>query len=239
MLRRIIVERRQPVVVISDLRDCLGKLWPRTRLRTGLGHPGPAGDPRRSKSRPAPSSPPNARILAARQAHSKFYETSIAAPWSAETPRATRPKTLRSVTGCERRGAHPAWFAVSQQIRPRLGGIPVPIGQGHEFLAPVDAHADQHQQARFVLFRTIVDVDAIRRQVDVVHLGQVTLGKHTLLGLPLLGQLRDHRRREALRRAAELAQTPAWSSASCVPTPAGSPRRTSHVRRCRGQCDGR
>lgn len=54
-----------------------------------------------------------------------------------------------------------------------------------------------------MLLQPDVDVDAVSPQIDVVGLGQVTGGKRTLLGLPLLGQLRDHRRGQAGGRAEE------------------------------------
>jgi hypothetical protein len=57
-----------------------------------------------------------------------------------------------------------------------------------------------------VLLKADVDVDAVDPQVDVVHPGQITVGEGALLGLPGLGQLGDHRRRQPGRRAEELPQ---------------------------------
>jgi hypothetical protein len=85
-------------------------------------------------------------------------------------------------------------LTVAQKISPRLGGFPVPVGQCHEFFAPVGTYADHHQQAEFVLLQADVDMDAVRPEIHVVHIRQIVLAERTLLGLPLLGQLRDHRR---------------------------------------------
>jgi hypothetical protein len=57
-----------------------------------------------------------------------------------------------------------------------------------------------------VLLEADVDVDPVGPQIHVVHLGQVPCCVRALFGLPGLGQLRDHRRRQAGGRAEELPQ---------------------------------
>jgi len=55
------------------------------------------------------------------------------------------------VPGREHRGAHAAARAVAEQVRPRLGRLAVPVGQGDELLAAIGADPDHHQQAQLVL----------------------------------------------------------------------------------------
>jgi hypothetical protein len=71
---------------------------------------------------------------------------------------------------------------------------------------PVGTHPDHHQQAQLVLLQPDVHVDHVGPHVDVVDTGQVPGREGALLGLPLLGELGDHRRRQACRGAGELAQ---------------------------------
>jgi hypothetical protein len=101
---------------------------------------------------------------------------------------------------------HPASGTVTQQIRPRLGRFAVAVGQRDQLLAAIRPHADHHQQAEFVFLQPDVDMNAVRPQIYIVHIRQIALSEGALLGLPLLGQLRDHRRRQAFRRAEKLAQ---------------------------------
>jgi hypothetical protein len=63
-----------------------------------------------------------------------------------------------------------------------------------------------HQQAQFPFLQADVDVDPVRPQIHIIHSRQIAFAERALLGLPLLGQLRDHRPRQALRRAKELPQ---------------------------------
>jgi hypothetical protein len=93
-----------------------------------------------------------------------------------------------------------------QQVCPGLDRLPVPVGERDELLPPVGADTDHDQQAQLVLLQPDVDVDAVDPQVDVVHDRQIPGGERALLGLPGLGQLRDHRRRQPGRAAEELAQ---------------------------------
>jgi hypothetical protein len=130
--------------------------------------------------------------------------TSSAAPGSGGYLAQRAPEPERAVADREHGGAHPAAGGVAQQIRPGLGRLAVAVGQGDELLAPIGAHADEHQQAQLVLLEADVDVDAVGPQVDVVHARQAPAGERLLLALPGLGQLRDHRRGQAGRAAEEL-----------------------------------
>jgi hypothetical protein len=58
------------------------------------------------------------------------------------------PKPQRTVTDRQHRRAHAAPFAIAQQIRPRFGGLPVPVGERDQLFAAVGAHPDQHQQTQ-------------------------------------------------------------------------------------------
>ena len=49
-------------------------------------------------------------------------------------------------------------------------------------------------------------MDTVGPQVDIVHIGQIPGRERALFGLPGLGQLRDHRRRQPGGRAEELTQ---------------------------------
>ena len=162
------------------------------------------------------------------------------------------PEPQRAVADGQHRGAHPAAAAVPQQIRPRLGRLPVPVGQRDELLAAVGADPDHHQQAQLLLLQPHLEVDAVDPQVDVVGTRQIPVLECLGLVLPLRGQPGDRRRRQPGARAQELLQrrhrSPGWtaragtaaaaprpSAATCAPTPAGSPRRTAAAHRYRGR----
>jgi hypothetical protein len=106
------------------------------------------------------------------------------------------PEPQRPVPRRQHRGAHAPAGAVAQQVCPRLGGFPVAVGQGDEFLAAISAHADHDQQAQLVLLQPDIHVDPVGPQADVIDAGQVPGGERALLALPLLGQPGDHRRRQ-------------------------------------------
>ena len=67
----------------------------------------------------------------------------------------------RAVPDRQHRRPHAAAFALPQQIRPRLGRLPVPVDQRDHLLAAVRAHPDQHQQAQLGLLEADVDMDAV------------------------------------------------------------------------------
>jgi hypothetical protein len=93
-------------------------------------------------------------------------------PGAREHPPQRRPEPQRAITHRQHRGAHPAPLAVPQQISPGLGGLPVPVGQRHQFLAAVGADPDHHQQAQFLLVKAHVEVDPVDPQIDVVDVSQ-------------------------------------------------------------------
>jgi hypothetical protein len=51
------------------------------------------------------------------------------------------PEPERTVADGQHRGDHAAAAAIAQQIGPRLGGFPIPLCEGDEFLAAVSAAA--------------------------------------------------------------------------------------------------
>jgi hypothetical protein len=71
------------------------------------------------------------------------------------------PEPQRPITDGQHRGAHAAAGAIAQQVRPRLRGLPVAIGEGDQFLAPVSAHADHHQQAQLAFLQPDAQVDPV------------------------------------------------------------------------------
>ena len=108
------------------------------------------------------------------------------------------PEPERAVADGQDRGAHAAAGAVAQQVRPRLRGLTVALGEGDKLLAAIGARRSS-PQAQLVLLEADVHVDPVRPQVEVVHRGQVPGGEGALLrlpclGLPCLGQPGDHRR---------------------------------------------
>ena len=162
------------------------------------------------------------------------------------------PEPQRAVTDGQHRRGHAAAAARPQQISPRLGRLPVPVGQGDEFLAAIGAHPDHHQQAQLLLLEADLEVDAVDPQVDVVGARQIPLPEGLGLVLPLRGQPGDRRRRQprtrargtapapdrshwSTGRAGTAAAAPRSSAGTCAPTPAGSPRKTAAAHRYRGR----
>lgn len=92
-----------------------------------------------------------------------------------------RPEPERTVADRQHRRSHAMLPAVAQQVCPRLGRLPVPVGQGDQLLAPVGPYTDDDQGAHPVLVEAIVDVDTVDPAVDVVHDGKVPLGEPALL----------------------------------------------------------
>ena len=116
------------------------------------------------------------------------------------------PEPQRPVADGQHRGGHPAAAATPQQISPRLGGLPIAVGQRDELLAAIGPHPDHHQQAEFLLLETDLEVDAVDPQVDVVGTRQIALPEGLGLVLPLRGQPGDRRGRQSRTRAEELLQ---------------------------------
>ena len=82
------------------------------------------------------------------------------------------PEPQRAVADREHRRGHAAAFAVAQQVRPRLGGLAEPVGQGDQLLGAVGADPDHHQQAHLVLAQADLEVDPVDPHVHVVGPGQ-------------------------------------------------------------------
>src|ERR1700677_4938579 len=61
------------------------------------------------------------------------------------------PEAERTVADGQHGCGHPAAAAITQQIDPRLGRFPVPVGERDQFLAPVSTYPDHHQQTEFLL----------------------------------------------------------------------------------------
>lgn len=80
----------------------------------------------------------------------------------------------------------------------------MPIIERDQFLGPVGAHPDHHQQAHLVLLEAHLQMDPVDPQVHVVGPGQGALAERGRLVLPVLGQPGDRRRRQAVAGAEEL-----------------------------------
>jgi hypothetical protein len=113
------------------------------------------------------------------------------------------PEPQGAVADGEDRGPHPSSLEVAQQVGPRLGGLPVAVGDRDQLLGAIrpDTHDDQATQP--VLFETDVEVHAVSPHVHEVPVAQVTFGERALLGLPLCGEPGDHRRGEPSGRPEE------------------------------------
>ncbi len=116
------------------------------------------------------------------------------------------PEPQRTVTDRQRRGAHPAALAVTQQVGPRLRALAEPVGDRDQLLGAIDADADHHQQAHLVLLQTDLEVDPVDPQVYVVAVLQRPRAERLRVVLPLLGEPGDRGRRQARGRAQELFQ---------------------------------
>ena len=104
------------------------------------------------------------------------------------------PEAERTVAHGQHRGPHPTALGVPQQPRPRLGGLPVPIGQRDELLPAVGSDTDHHQQAQFSCSsRTIRWIPSTHRYTKSIFDRSRFLERLRLV-LPLGGQP-GHRRR--------------------------------------------
>jgi hypothetical protein len=100
--------------------------------------------------------------------------TNILGSWFRGTPPRERPWCWPLATArWGSRGTHPAALGISQQVRPRPGRLPVPVGQGDQLLAAVGADPDHDQQAQPLVLEADVDVHTVRPDLDVDHAGQV------------------------------------------------------------------
>jgi hypothetical protein len=103
------------------------------------------------------------------------------------------PQAQRAVADRDHRRPHPAAAQIPQQLRPRLGRLALSVGDRDQFLGAVGAHAHQHQTAQVGLLQTDPEVEPIRPEVHIVPLGQVTLAKCLVVGLPGAKQPTDGR----------------------------------------------
>jgi hypothetical protein len=87
--------------------------------------------------------------------------TSTVAPGWPEHLAHRFPEPQRAVPDRQHRRGHAAAAAIAQQIRPRLCGFAVAVGQGDKFLAAISTHPDHHQQAQFLLFEAHFEVDPV------------------------------------------------------------------------------
>src|SRR5688572_10924247 len=78
------------------------------------------------------------------------------------------PEPECPVTDGEHRGLHAAALARTQQVRPGLTGLAVPVIERDELLGAVGAHADHHLQAHLVLLQTDLEMDPVDPHVDVI-----------------------------------------------------------------------
>jgi hypothetical protein len=116
------------------------------------------------------------------------------------------PEPQRAVPDREHRGAHPAPPGIAQQVRPRAGRLPLPVGEGDQLLGPVGTDPDQHQQAQPLFVQPDVEVDAVGPHVHVVDPGQVAGGEGFGLVLPRPDESGDDRAGQACGGTQELLQ---------------------------------
>ena len=170
VLGGIVVEREQLVQVTGDLRGGLGELgavcgFEGVRGGAGVVFVLDVPDLRQGLLRS------RVRRLRQRREHVRgLVKPAATLPGLGEDLPQPGPEAQRPVAHGQHRGAHAAAGAVAQQISPRLGGLAVPVNQGDEFLAPVGAHPDHHQQAQLVLLEADIHVDAVGPQVRIVQL---------------------------------------------------------------------
>jgi hypothetical protein len=108
-----------------------------------------------------------------------------------------RPGPERAVTDDELRTVQPAALEITQHARPGVGGLAVAVLDRQELLGAVLANADHDQQAQpVVLAQADRHVHAIDEQVRVPAEGQQPLAEPLVVGLPLLAQPADRRRRQ-------------------------------------------
>jgi hypothetical protein len=99
---------------------------------------------------------------------------------------------------------HAAALARPQQIRPRLRRLAEPVGESNELLGPVRADTENDEQADLVLLEPDLQADPVDPHVDVIGVLQRSGVGGALLVLPLLGETRDDRGRQARTGAEEL-----------------------------------
>ena len=114
------------------------------------------------------------------------------------------PEAQGAVAHGEHRGAHPPPGGIAQQVGPRLSGLPVAGVHGYQLLAPVGAHAHEHQDARLRLLQAHLEVHTVGPHVDEVGPGQVANLERLVVIDPLGREPGDGGSREPGGRAEEL-----------------------------------
>lgn len=109
------------------------------------------------------------------------------------------PEPQGAVADSEDRGQHVAALAAVEQVGPGLGGFPVPVVEGDQFLRTVGTDPDHDQRTHLVLLEPDLEVDPVDPHVRVVGAGQGPLVERTCFVLPVLGQPGDRCHRELLR----------------------------------------
>ena len=196
VLDREVVERKQSVPVLGDLRDGLGELGAvglRERLDRLLGVSAGLGvvDLLHCLRR--------AGLRGLGQAVGDIAEFVNSAPLR---PRGREhlerpPKAHGTVPNDQLGVAHAASAAVAQQVGPRLGRLPQTLGQGDQFLGAVQPDAEQDQDAGVGLAESDLGVHAVGPDVDEVAIRQVPALEGGVILAPLPGQPGDGSRGQA------------------------------------------
>ncbi len=157
------------------------------------------GPPRNSKGLPGP---PNLRLRP-----DGVHPVPLVAGFGEHVPDGT-PEAQCPVPDRELRRPHSALVEVAQKARPTLGGLPVAVGDGHQFLRPIHPDADHHQRTQPpVRSEPHAGVDAVHPHIHVVHLREVALHEALALGPPLFAEAGYALRRESRLASEELPQS--------------------------------
>jgi hypothetical protein len=103
------------------------------------------------------------------------------------------PQAHRAVADDQFGVAHATAAAATQQVGPRLGRLPQPLGQGDQLLGSVQPDAEQDQHARVRLPQPDLGVHAVSPHVDEVAVGQVAGLEGDVVVGPLLSEPGDRR----------------------------------------------
>ena len=126
-----------------------------TRRRSARPPPARGPGPRRRVSRPASSWRAGGWTLAGLEDVGDLVHPVALCPglWPYVSQR--RPEPKGSVTNGDRRRSHATPAQIAKQCPPALGRLPIAIGDGHELLGAVEAHADHHESAGASSWRTL------------------------------------------------------------------------------------
>jgi hypothetical protein len=92
---------------------------------------------------------------------------------------------------------------IPQQLGPRIAGLALAVGDRHQLLGAVGAHAHDHQAAQPTLIHADVEVDAVGPAGHAIPVGKAASQERLPFGLPLDGQPGDHRGAQPGRGAEE------------------------------------